>query len=201
VLFGGVSMDRTIQIACNDPSNPNNLLYCDQSKSNIPFLVNMKLSGSLPLPYGINVGASFQSYKYLIGGPTLGAPGIPVGNVTANYGTQWLITPTTRYAANCTGPCTPGALVDPGMTVASLSVPLVAPGTESTDRVNQLDINVGKWITLGKVKIQPEFSVFNALNKLAAYGFRSYNYTTTSYFQPSTILPPRILRLGMQVKW
>lgn len=194
VVFGGVSMDRTIQIACDDPTNPNNLLYCDQSSSNIPWLVNGKLSGSLPLRYGITLGASFQTYKYLIGGAN-------VGNVTANYGTQWLITPTTRYAANCVGPCTPGALVDPGMTVASLSVPLVAPATESTDRIYQLDINVGKWIPVGRAKVQPEISVFNALNSLAAYGFRSYNFTTTSYFQPSTILPPRILRLGIQVKW
>jgi hypothetical protein len=194
VLFGGLSMDRTIQVLCDDPSNPNNLLYCDQSRSNIPWLVNMKLSGSVPLRYGVVLGASFQSYKYLIGGAT-------ISNATASYGTQWLITPTTRYAANCTGPCTPGAIVDPGMTVASLSVPLVAPATESTDRINQLDINVGKWITVGKMRVQPELSVFNALNKLAAYAFRSYNYTTTSYFQPSTILPPRILRLGMQVKW
>jgi hypothetical protein len=194
VIFGGLSMDRTIQVACNDPTNPNNLLYCDQSKSGLPWLVNMKLSASVPLPYDIAVGAAFQSYKYLIGGAT-------IGNTTAAYGTQWLLTPTTRYAADCPGPCTPGALVDPGMTVASLSVPLVAPGTESTDRIYQLDINVGKWITAGKVRFQPEFTVFNALNNLAAYAFRSYNYTTSSYFQPSTILPPRILRLGLQVKW
>src|SRR5207245_5418323 len=83
VLFGGLSMDRTIQVACDDPSNPNNLLYCDQSKSNIPFLVNMKLSASIPLRYGISLGAAFQSYKYLIGGTA-------IGNATANYGSQWL---------------------------------------------------------------------------------------------------------------
>jgi hypothetical protein len=193
-IFGGISMDRTIQVVCDDPTNPNNLLYCDQTKSNIPWLVNMKLSASIPLRYGISIGAAFQTYKYLIGGAT-------ISNATAAYGTQWLITPTTRYAANCPGPCTPGALVDPGMTVASLSVPLVAPATESTDRINQLDINVGKWITVGKVRFQPEFTIFNGLNNLAAYAFRSYNYTTSSYFQPSTILPPRILRLGLQVKW
>jgi hypothetical protein len=194
VIFGGLSMDRTIQVACDDPSNPNNLLYCDQSKSGIPWLVNMKLSASIPLPWDLLAGVAFQSYKFLIGGAA-------IGNTTANYGTQWLITPTTRYAANCTGPCTPGALVDPGMTVASLSVPLVAPATESTDRVYQLDVNIGKWITVGKLKVQPELTVFNALNNLSAYAFRSYNYTTSSYFQPSSVLPPRILRLGMQFKW
>jgi hypothetical protein len=87
------------------------------------------------------------------------------------------------------------------MTVASLSVPLVAPGTESTDRIYQLDINVGKWFTMAGLRIQPEISVFNALNNLAVYAFRSESYLTSSYFQPSTTLPPRILRLGVQFKW
>jgi hypothetical protein len=193
-VFGGVTMDRTINVACDDPTNPNNLLYCDQSKSGIPWLVNMKLAGSMRLPWGLSLGAAFQSYKYRLGGTA-------IGNATANYGTQWLITPTTRYAANCPGPCTPGALVDPGMTVANLSVPLLAPGTESTDRVQQLDINLGKWITVGNLRLQPEISLFNALNNLAVYAFRTQNYLTSSYFQPSTTLPPRILRLGVQFKW
>jgi len=194
-VFGGITMDRTIQVQCDDPTNPNNLLYCDQSKSGIPWLINMKVAGTMTLPKRISLGVAFQSYRYRIGG---GA----IGNTTANNGTQWLITPTTRYAANCTGPCTPGALVDPGMTVAQMFVPLVAPGTEFTDRIKQVDINVGKWIQLGpNVRVQPEVSLFNALNNLAAYQFRTYNYGTSSYFQPSTTLLPRTLRFGMQVKW
>jgi len=45
----------------------------------------------------------------------------------------WLITPTTTYTASspcvAQGKCTAGQLVDPGMTLGSLSVPLVAPNT------------------------------------------------------------------------
>jgi hypothetical protein len=203
-LFGGVSLDRTLQIACADPSNPNNLLYCDQTKSGIPWFVNLKLSASVPLRGGIVIGAALQSYKYAVNGNGAAiAGGDPaVGNVAANYGTYWLITPTTRYGANCAGPCTPGALVAPGLTSAQFLVPLVSPGTEMSDRINQLDVTVGKWFTIGKgVRVKPEFTVFNALNDLAAYAFRSLSYGTSSYFQPSTILPPRIARIGMQVKW
>ncbi len=40
--------------------------------------------------------------------------------------------------------CVVGAKVDPGITQASLSIPLVAPMTEYGDRINQLDINVSK---------------------------------------------------------
>ena len=44
--------------------------------------------------------------------------------------------------------------------------------------------------------LQPEVSLFNAFNNLAAYPFRSYNYGTSWYCQPSTTLLPRTLRFG-----
>jgi len=163
----------------------------------VPWLTNIKLAGSVPLPFGISVGASFQSYRYILSGT--GGTATPT---TVPGGTSWLITPSTRYAANCLGPCAPGALVDPGLTVAQFNVPLVPPGTETSDRIKQLDFNVGKWFNVGKgARIQPELTLFNALNNLAAYNFRSLSFGTSSYSQPSTILPPRILRLGLQVKW
>jgi hypothetical protein len=183
-LFGGISTDRTLLVACDDPSNPNNQLYCDQTQNDIPWLTQFKLAGSVPLKWGVNLGAAYQSYRYILTG-----------------GTVWQITPTTRYAADCRGACTPGALVDPGMTVASLNVPLEPPGRNLSDRIKQLDITVGKWVTFGKVRVQPEVAVLNALNNHAVYAVRSQNYGTSSYMQPSTTLQPRILRLGMQVKW
>jgi len=190
-IFGGVTMDRTITVQCDDPSNPNNLRFCDQSQTGMPWLINLKIAGSMRLPYGISVGAAVQSYRYRVG---------PTANPLS--ATQWLLTPTTRYAANCTGPCTPGGLVDPGMTTANLAVPLVAPGNDLSDRIKQLDINLGKWIQVGHgLRVQPEVSLFNVLNNLAAYQFRSFNYGTSSYYQPSTTLLPRTLRFGMQVKW
>ena len=115
--------------------------------------------------------------------------------------TRWLITPTTRYAANCTGACTPGALVNPGMTVASMSVPLVAPGTEFFDRLNQLDVTISKVFFVNKVRFEPEAAVFNALNAASVSAVRSLNYGTPSYNQPSTILQGRFLRLGIKMRW
>ena len=173
------------------------MIYCDQTTSDVPWLTNFKLAGSVPLKFGISLGASFQSYRYILSGA-----GGTASPTTAPGATSWLITSTTRYGANCPGPCTPGALVDPGLTVAQFAVPLVPTGTELSDRIKQLDINVGKWITVGRgMRIQPELTVFNVLNNLAAYTFRSLSFGTSSYYQPSNILPPRILRLGMQVKW
>ncbi|MGC4080657.1 MAG: hypothetical protein QM736_00690 [Vicinamibacterales bacterium] len=126
-LFGGLSTDRTLQVACDDPSNPNNLLYCDQRQNDIPWLTQYKTAGSMPLKWGVTVGAAYQSYRYILTG-----------------GTVWQITPTTRYAADCKGACTPGALVNPGMTVATLNVPLEAPGRQLSDRITQLDSDAGQ---------------------------------------------------------
>ena len=87
------------------------------------------------------------------------------------------------------------------MTVASMSIPLVPPGTEFSDRIQQLDVTAGKWINIGKLKIQPAISLFNALDNHAAFAVRSMNYLTTSYLQPATVMQPRLLRLEVQVKW
>src|SRR5205823_2683199 len=168
-LFGGVSVDRTLQIACDDPTNPNNLIYCDQTKSGVPWLKNIKLAGSIPLPYGISLGASLQSYRYILTGT--GATATPTSTLG---GTTWLITSATTYAPDCKGPCTPGARADPTLAVAQYNVPLVPTGTELTDRIKQVDVNVGKSINVGRgVRVQPEVTLFNALNNLAVYNVRS----------------------------
>jgi hypothetical protein len=201
-VFAGTSTERTLVKACDEVSNPNNLLYCDQTKSGIPWLTSFKLGGTVTVPLGIQVSGIFQSYRYTLGSPAL-TGSYTNSATTSPTGTSpvWLITPTTRYPANCPGACAPGAPVDPGMTVASLSVPLVAPGTTLSNRINQLDVTVGKWLTAGKVRLQPEATIFNAFNVSAVYAVRSLNFLTSSYLQPSTILSARVLRLGMQVKW
>jgi hypothetical protein len=192
-LFGGTATDRTTQVQCDGFTNPNLLLYCDQTQNGIPWNTQFKLAGSIPLVYGLSLGASYTTYKYTYGNTQTGT--------TETVGSVWLITPTTRYAANCLGGCTPGALVDPGMTVASLSVPLIPTQTEFSDRVKQLDLTLRKSVPLGRVRLEPGISLFNALNNHAAYAVRSMNYLTSSYLQPSTVLQPRLLRLEMQVKW
>ena len=120
-------------------------------------------------------------------------------------GTVWLITPTTRYTAcpgnSASAGCMIGALVDPGMTVASLSVPLVAPMTEYGDRINQLDFSVTKTIKVAQTTIQPKFDLFNMLNVSPVYAVRSQNYGTMSYLQPSSILVGRVFQLGAVVKF
>ena len=189
-LFGGATTEKTLTVTCNQPSNPNNLLYCDQTKSGIPFRTSIKLAGSVTLPVvRVRLSGSLQSLA-----------GDPQG-VTA-----WQITNSTKYAADCKGPCTPGGFVDPGLIAtgsSSLNVSLVPPGTEFFDRLNQLDLNFGKVISLPgkKVRFEPEFSIFNALNVGAVSAVRSSLFGTTAYLQPSAVLQGRFIRLGGSMKW
>jgi Carboxypeptidase regulatory-like domain len=208
-LFGGTTLERMMWTLCNEESNPNNLLYCDSRDSNIPFRTQLKLSGSYPLPYGIQISGSFQSIPgylltatgfspaYVIPSPT----NLPSVNAPAGAGTVWLINRSTRYAADCKGPCMPGALVIPNMTAAQLAVPLVPPGTEYAERVNQLDLSLGKWFQVGRTRLQGQIDFFNALNRSDVLSVRSMNYDTPSYKQPSSILQGRIIRIATQLKW
>jgi hypothetical protein len=153
------------------------------------------------------VSGSFQSIPGYLLGCSISTCNIPsptaLPNLTtpAGLGTVWLISRTTRYAADCVGPCTPGALVIPNMSAANLSVPLLAPGTEYAERVNQLDVSVAKWFRVGGARLQGQFDIFNVLNRSDVLSVRSQNYGTLSYLQPSSVLQGRILRLAMQMKW
>lgn len=206
-LFGGTTAERMIWTLCNERSNPNNLLYCDASNSNLPFRKQLKLAGSVPLPYGIQISSVFQSIAgYQLGTSIPGPTALPSVTTPAGLGTVWSISPATRYAADCKGPCTPGALVIPNMSGATLNVPLVAPGTDFGERVNQLDVSLAKWFQVGRTRVQGQLDLFNALNSNAVLSVRSLNFPTSnvpsaSYLQPSSVMQGRIIRIGTQLKW
>ncbi len=67
------------------------------------------------------------------------------------------VLPTTRYVVCPGNPagCTVGALIVPGMNSASFSVPLIAPSTENTPRIAQLDLAVSKRINMGRIRLDP----------------------------------------------
>jgi hypothetical protein len=74
---------------------------------------------------------------------------------------------------------------------------------QSFDRTNQFDVTVAKWVTMpgGKVRIQPELSLFNALNVSSVLGVGSLNFGTASYQQPTAVIRGRIVRIGAQIRW
>jgi hypothetical protein len=212
-LFGGGMVERMLTNTCDDDWNPNLLLYCDQTKSDIPFRTQFKLAGTVPLKYGIVTSFAFQSLPgYLFGTSAQyaltgvsGPSGITTNNPPSGQSTVWLITPTTTYGASspcvAQGTCAAGQRVDAGMNVSSLSVPLVAPMTEYGDRINQLDLNVSKTFKYGRASIQPKIDFFNLLNVSAVSSVRGLNYGTAAYEQPSVVLNGRVFQLGAVIRF
>jgi hypothetical protein len=213
-IFGGGMSERMLANVCDEKANPNLLLYCDETKSGLPFRTQFKLAGSVPLKYGIQASMAFQSLpgyllnlfsaQYALTGVS-GPSGITTNNAPNGAGSVWLITPTTRYTVcpgnSASAGCVVGALVDPGMTVSSLSVPLVAPMSEYGDRINQLDFSISKTVRVGRASFQPKLDFFNMLNVSPVYAVRTSNFGTASYLQPSSILVGRVFQLGAIVKF
>ena len=204
-LFGGYVTEKNMRNICDEPDDPNMLLYCDDWQNDIPYRPTVKMAGTYPLKWGLSVSAAFQSLAgrpigltttagNKISGPGYGDTGSPVG-------TNFLIQRTTRYPASCPAPCPAGALVAPTLTSASVTVPVVAPGTEFLPRLNQLDLSFAKNFQVGQYRLQGQMDVFNVSNQNYATAFRSVNFGTTAYQQPSSVLQGRMFRLGLQVKW
>jgi len=204
-VFGGYVAERNLRNICDEPDDPTMLLYCDDSQNDIPYRPTLKLAGTYPLRWGFSVSGSFQSLAGRpLGGTTttgnkISGPGY--GDTGSPVGTNFLITRTTRYPANCPSPCPAGQLVAPTLTSASVTVPLVAPGIEFLPRLNQLDLSFAKSIKVGDVRMQAQLDMFNAFNKNTELLYRSTNFGTAAYLQPASVLQGRMYRLGVQMRW
>jgi hypothetical protein len=193
-FFGGTSTGRTISVTCDQPDNPNLLRFCDQTQEGVapPVQTSLKLGGSYPLPKGISLGISYVRQ--------------PGGALSTN----WLITRTTRYAADCVGPCTPGALVVPGLSEASVTVPLIPTGLQRLGTINNLDLRFGRNFRFRRFTFEGLAEVYNVLNQSTALSVRSSNFGTPTYQQPGgsgdvgtrgAIPYARFLKLGVQARW
>ena len=205
-VFGGTATERTLANSCAAAdTNPNLLRFCDQTESGIPWRTQFKLAGTYPLPWwGVTVAGSYQALpgyrlgtQALAGGFQASTGGL---NTPNGQGTFWQLTNTTRYAANCSGPCTPGALVIPGQT-ANLNVALVPPGTDLSPRNNQVDLSASKVVVIGRFRVSPKIDVFNVLNSDDYQSVRTLQYGGLTYNQPNTIMQGRITRIGGDLKW
>jgi hypothetical protein len=208
-VFGGFVTERNRRNVCDEPDDPNMLLFCDDADNDIPWLPTFKLSGTVPIAWGVSVSGTWQDLAgrplgltttagNKISGPGYGDTGSPVG-------TNWQLTNTSTYPANCPAPCPAGQLVFPAagprLTTASITVPLIAPGVEFLPRVRQLDLSFQKSFGVGRSRVQGQVDIFNVNNSNAVAAVASTLYTTAAYNRPASVLQGRMIRLGVQVKW
>ena len=64
-------MHRTLEVFCDISDNPNLLLHCDQSESDIPWLNQFKMAGSVPLPVDFAGGEAVILFDTVAAGESL----------------------------------------------------------------------------------------------------------------------------------
>jgi len=199
--FGGFNLERTINNTCvAAQSDPNRSLYCDQSESGVPWQKQFKATVVYPWPvWGISTSVAFQSLNgYLTGSAAQAYGGFTAGtgfDSPRGLGTFWLVTPATAAAPASLR----AALTAAGQ--ASISIPLVAPETEYTPRLNQLDISFSKRIQAARFSLLPKVDFFNALNSDDYSSVSTMQFGAAAYNRPSVILQGRIIRVGVDMTW
>ena len=179
-VFGGLSFQRTVTVTCDQPDDPNLLRFCDQRENGLPFGTDAKLNISYPVPlWGLQVSGVFQSYQGQAGPDQL-----------ADHASRHAMPPTAWVRARQM------RVVIPGMTEASLTIPLTPAGTEFLDRHNQLDMRVGKRFRVNRVNASAQVDIFNVLNANAVLGVRNFNYGVAGFRLPSEVLQARLVKVS-----
>ena len=143
-IFGGWSMERNIMTRCDQPENPNRLLFCDAGQYDIPWLHDFKISGTVPLPGGLTLSGSAQFYP---------AHEVTAGGSTGNFGGTnqggSTFDDLHTYVGNLRYNTSVADFEALGVTrTQGLTIPLMPPGALFADRLTQIDISVRKTFTL-----------------------------------------------------
>jgi hypothetical protein len=145
-------------------------LYCNQQTK---FLTQVKGYAAYTLPGDVLLAATFQS----IPGQVLAA------NVTytSQQVAQWLGRPLSGGAPTVT-------------------VNVVEPGTMYGDRLNQLDLRLGKDFRVNQYRINASVDLYNVLNSDAVLNENSA-YSTAGWRRPQSLVRPFFVKFGGQISF
>ena len=164
---GGLNMGRTATNNCFVIDSPQELKFCDITP---PFQAQIKGFAIVPLPWDLQASGSFQS----IAGPM----------VTASY-----------TATNAQVAPSLGRNLAAGAN-ATVTVPLIEPGTLYGERMYQVDFRLAKTLRFGARKLQANLDLFNALNGNAVL---THNNTYgPAWLRPTYLLPGRLVKISGQ---
>jgi len=69
------------------------------------------------------------------------------------------------------------------------------------DRVNQLDLRLGKILRYNQSRTRVAVDIYNALNSSAVLTYNNAFVPGGPWLQPLTILTPRMFRISAEVEW
>ena len=172
LVQGGISAGRTVRDSCEilrqlPETNPVNP-YCHVET---PFLNQVKMLGSYTIPkVDLQIAGTFQSFD------------APQNGIIANY-----VATTTAVAPSLGRPLSGGT--------ANVTVNLIDPLSVYGDRVNQLDLRVGKILRVGTTRTRLALDLFNALN---AAPVMTENPNYAAFRRPTSIMTARFAKVTMQ---
>ncbi|MEO8258782.1 MAG: hypothetical protein ABI868_15640 [Acidobacteriota bacterium] len=168
LVQGGVSTGRTTTDNCDVVARLDNPspLYCHVDTA---FLTQVKALGSYLIPRArVQVSATFQS--------------IPGPEILASY------TALNAVVAPSLGRSLSG-------NANNVAVNLVPPGTLYGDRLNQVDLRLGKVLSHGRTRTSLSLDLYNALN---SHPVLSQNNNFAAWQVPTSILTARFAKVSVQ---
>jgi hypothetical protein len=162
------SIGRILNATCQ-VDDPNNLRFCDERQYDVPLKPSFRVAGTYPMPYGVRFSAVFQSSP---NAPTAGDD-----TLQATYIVNRAIVPT--------------------LTQTSVNVPLYEPGSSYRQRINQLDLMVGREFRMGAARLLPRVEFFNLLN--ASPVLSETQTFGPALGRPTSVLLARFFRVNVRI--
>ncbi len=186
-VFGGVAIERDLQVNCTAPDNPNSLRFCDDTQNGIQYSQNLKLAGSYPLPGGVTVSAALQSNES------------PASTRVMTF------TKATKYPSTCPSPCPAGSSIVPSALAfrqSSQSIALEPAAGTRVERITQLDLKFAKNFRVQRLSVAPTLELFNIFNADTIVSYVSTSALSSSGFlKPNSIVQGRLIGIGAQLRW
>ena len=174
-LQGGTSTGRTTTDSCEIRAQlPETAALNPYRHVEPPFRTQVKGLVSYLVPkVEVQVSAAFQS--------------LPGNSLAANY---------TSVAA-----ITAGLGRAPTGAINTLAINLVEPGNVFGDRINQIDLRIGKLVRFAGLRSQFSVDFYNALNSSAVQpnGYNQSFIPGGNWLVPTAILPARFAKLTAQI--
>ena len=219
-IFGGWSMERNITNRCDQRDDANRLRFCDASMLSIPWLHDFKVSGTVPLPFGIQLSGAVQFYppqEMPAGGPTDQFGGTNQGgstfdDIVSYVGNVRYSLPASAFRGHDS--FAPGGELGAmgvdgqpglagGMTMTRtvpITLALMPPGSLYADALTQIDFSIRKSFNLPNgMRWDIQGDIYNLPN---LYPVTRINGTYGSAFGDATrSINRRFLQLATHLHW
>jgi hypothetical protein len=80
----------------------------------------------------------------------------------------------------------------------NVTVNLIEPHTLLGDRVNEMDIRVGKILRFGRSRVNVGFDVYNLLNSSAVLSYNQSFIANGSWLTPTSVMTARFAKVSAQ---